>query len=65
MLSRPFNDELKAQILRSHFVEHWRVGTGCPASLNSRGQTPCTIAVHPAKVITLSPESLTTLRRIR
>ena len=21
------NDELKAQILRYHFVEHWRVGT--------------------------------------
>ena len=37
--------------------------TGCPASLNSRGQTPCTSAVHPAKVITLPPESLTTLDR--
>ena len=23
----PINDELKAQILRSYFVEHWRVGT--------------------------------------
>ena len=23
----PINDELKAQILRYHFVEHWRVGT--------------------------------------
>ena len=32
-------------------------------SLNSRGQTPCTSAVHSAKVITLPPESLITLDR--
>ena len=23
----PIDDELRAQILRYHFVEHWRVGT--------------------------------------
>ena len=37
--------------------------TGCPASLNSGSQPPCTIAVHPAKVIMFPPESLITLDR--
>ena len=39
--------------------------TGCPASLSSWGQAPCTIAVRTAKVITFPPESLITLGRIR
>ena len=39
--------------------------TGCPASLSSGGQTPCTVPVHTEKVITFPPESLITLRRNR